>query len=69
MCDVLVLDDEPLIRELLVEALAYEGLSVREAETVRAAQAVLREHGARLLVAGKNLREGEESYAGIWVTV
>jgi len=63
VCDVLVLDDEPLIRELLVEILADEGLTVREAETVRAAQQVLREHGARLLVADKNLREGEDGHA------
>jgi two-component system OmpR family response regulator len=63
VCDVLVLDDEPLIRELLVEVLANEGFSVREAETVREAQAVLREHGARLLVADKNLHEGEDGHA------
>jgi len=62
MCDVLVLEDERPTRELLVEVLADAGLTVREAETVRGAQHVLREHGARLLVADKNLHEGEDGH-------
>ena len=60
-CDVVVLDDEPLIRELLTEALAGAGLSVCEAGTGRAMRVILRE-GARLLVADKKLAEGEDGH-------
>lgn len=63
MCDVLVLDDEALIREFIAEVLADEGLAVCEAETVHAARQMLREHGTRLLVADKNLHESEDGHA------
>ena len=58
MCDVLVLDGETLLRELLVEVLADEGLAVREAETVWAARELLRDQDTRLLIADKDLPEG-----------
>ena len=61
-CDVMVLDDEPMIRELLTEALAGAGLSTREAETGRAMRVILRESGARVLVADKKLAEGEDGH-------
>ena len=61
-CDVVVLDDEPLIRELLTEALAGAGLSASEAGTGRAMRVILRESGARLLVADKKLAEGEDGH-------
>jgi len=62
VCDVLVLDDEPLIRELLVEVLVEDGFAVRAAATVRAAQQVLRDDTVRLLVADKNLRAGGDGH-------
>lgn len=60
---MLVLDAEPLIRELLAEALAEESFAVCDAETVGQAQQASQEHGARLLVADKNLRDGEDGHA------
>lgn len=78
MCDVLVLDDEPLIRELCVEVLVDEGFVVLGAGTIGTALGIMAEHGgARLLVADKLLAGREDGYAlaheamrrwpGLWV--
>jgi DNA-binding NtrC family response regulator len=61
-CDVVVLDDEPMVRELLTEALAGVGLFALEAETGQAMRVILRESGARLLVADKILAKGEDGH-------
>lgn len=63
MCDVLVLDDEPLVRELLAEILSDEGFAVCGTGTVGAALSALSEHGARLLVVDKVLSGREDGHA------
>lgn len=56
MCDILLLEDDPLARETMAELLSDTGLHVREAGSVMAAQAILREtDGCRLLIADHNL--------------
>ncbi len=56
MCDVLLLDDDSLIRLTLLDVLDGFGLDVREAASVSAAQAVLQEPaGCRLLIADRDL--------------
>ncbi len=63
VCDVVVLDDEPLIRDLCVQFLADAGFAALGAETAGAALTVLAEHGAKLLVADKLLTGCEDGYA------
>ena len=61
-CDVLVLDDEAVMRELLTEVLTGAGLLVRAAATVHAAQLALRDGGTRLLIADKALGAGQDGH-------
>ena len=61
MCDVVVLDDEPLIRDLCIQVLSDAGFIVLGAGTAGAALSVLTEPGARLLLADKVLT-GEDGY-------
>lgn len=56
MCDILVLEDDSLLREMVVELLAGEGWDVRGTEDVDAAYAMLREPPrCRLLIADRDL--------------
>jgi CheY-like chemotaxis protein len=56
MCDILVLDDNPLISKLVTEFLEDEGFEVAEAHTPAEAFDVLRgPPGARLLLADREL--------------
>lgn len=56
MCDVLLLEDDPLLRSLISQILAEQGLWVREAANVPDAQSVLQDpKGCRLLVADHDL--------------
>ena len=56
MCDLLVLDDDPLVRVTLVEALRDEGLAVIGAGSETEALAALREERApRVVVADLDL--------------
>lgn len=56
MCDVLILEDDPLLRMTFAEILSDEGFIVREAGSAAEAWAVLREPaGARVLLADNDL--------------
>ncbi len=56
MCDVLILEDDPLLRMTFAHILADEGFIVREAGSVAEAWAVLHEPaGAQVLLADKDL--------------
>ncbi len=56
MCDVLILEDDPLLRMTFADILSDEGYAVREAGSAAEAWAVLREPaGARVLLADKDL--------------
>ena len=56
MCDVLILEDDPLVRLTFADILADEGFIVREAGSVAVAWAILHEPaGARVLLADKEL--------------
>ncbi len=56
--DVLVVEDEPLIREVLRGALGATGVAVRTAETFAAGCLAIAEHVPDVLVADKNLPDG-----------
>jgi two-component system, OmpR family, response regulator len=58
MIDVLVIEDDHIVREQIVETLEGEGYAVAEAEGIADALAVLRAGGARLLVADMQLEGG-----------
>lgn len=56
MCDLLVLDDDPLVRMTLVEALRDEGLDVIEASEEAEALAALRDrHAPRVFITDLDL--------------
>ncbi len=56
MCDVLILEDDPLVRTTFADILGDEGFIVREAGSTTEAWAVLHEPaGARVLLADKDL--------------
>ncbi|HEY6433426.1 MAG TPA: response regulator [Acetobacteraceae bacterium] len=56
MCDVLILEDDPLVRTTFADILADEGFIVREAGSTAEAWAVLHEPaGARVLLADNDL--------------
>ncbi|HEX4171961.1 MAG TPA: response regulator [Acetobacteraceae bacterium] len=56
MCDVLILEDDLLVRTTFADILADEGFIVREAGSAAEAWAVLHEPaGARVLLADKDL--------------
>lgn len=56
MCDVLLLEDDPLLRMTFADILSDEGFIVREAGSAAEAWAVLHESGgARVLLADKDL--------------
>ncbi len=56
MCDVLILEDDPLVRMTFADILGDEGFIVREAGSAAEAWAVLHEPaGARVLLADKDL--------------
>ena len=56
MCDVLILEDDPLVRTTFADILADEGFVVREAGSAAEAWAVLHEPaGARVLLADNDL--------------
>lgn len=56
MCDVLILEDDPLLRMTLADILADEGFAVREAGSAAEAWAVLHEPaGVRVLLADQDL--------------
>ena len=62
VCDVVVLDDEPLIRDLCIQVLSDAGFIVLGAGTAGDALSVLAEPGARLLLADKLLAGCEDGY-------
>ena len=64
MCDVLILDDDVLLRELMADTLRDEGLEVLTAGDTDTAMAVLNEPGARVLVADKRIVTGRTSENG-----
>jgi DNA-binding NtrC family response regulator len=55
MSDVLILDDDVLLRELMADTLRNEGLEVLTVGDTDTAMAMLQEPGARVLVADKRL--------------
>lgn len=55
MCDVLVLEDDVLLCETTADVLTDEGFSVRAVCDTVSALEVLRNEGARVLVADRNL--------------
>ena len=62
MCDVLVLEDDPLVRVLTVDALAEAGLSVIEASSLQEARAVLAANTpCRVLMVDHDLGEADEA--------
>ncbi len=62
MCDVLVLDDDPLVRSVTVEALEDAGLSVVAASCLREARAILAERSVcRVLMVDHDLGEPDRA--------
>ena len=63
MCDVLVLDDDPLVRMVAVDALADAGFSVQEASCLREARAVLasRSSCCKVLLVDHDLGEADRA--------
>ena len=58
MCDVLVLEDDCLVRTLIVETLEDEGLSVAAASSLQEARTVMASHPfPRVLLVDHDLRE------------
>ena len=63
MCDVLVLDDDPLVRMVAVDALEDAGFSVEEASCLREARAVLasRPSCCKVLLVDHDLGETDQA--------
>lgn len=57
MIDVLVLDDDPMMRLAVTEALRNEGLQVEEAGSLHQARTILSMGGCRVLIADHDLDE------------
>ncbi len=64
MCDLLLLDDDPLVRSTLGEALRDAGLGVTEAASEAEALAVLRDEPVkpRVLITDLDLRTGRNGF-------
>ena len=65
MIEILVVDDDPLMRELLAEWLSAAGYGVRQADTGAAALQMLRSRPAGLLITDMDMpgRDGAETLA------
>ncbi len=62
MCDVLVLEDDPLVRTVMVEALADAGFSVIEASSLQEARAALAANAfCRVLMVDHDLGEADKA--------
>ncbi len=64
MCDLLLLDDDPLVRSTLGDALRDAGLGVREVASESEALAVLRDEPAKpdVLITDLDLRTGRNGF-------
>ena len=62
MCDVLVLDDDPLVRMLVVEVLTESGFSVAGASCLQEARCILASQAfCRILVVDHDLGEADRA--------
>ena len=64
MSDVLLLEDDALLRTILADLLTEEGLTVQEAGLISEDLNVIREDPPRLLVADLNLGPGRDGADG-----